>query len=149
MLAQRIQDATKSIGAPLLLSSSTAEKVRDDFISLEVGRLPLKGFSNPPELVALLEPDDSSNFLADCLAYKQSWNEFQNRNWELAEQHLLGISHRQVLPVAKYLQQEIYAALDEQSGSDANKHRGSAANEHRGSAANHLQVEFVYRPDAS
>lgn len=149
VLAQRIQDATKSIGAPLLLSSSTAEKVRDDFISLEVGRLPLKGFSNPPELVALLEPDDSSNFLADCLAYKQSWNEFQNRNWELAEQHLLGISHRQVLPVAKYLQQEIYAALDEQSGSDANKHRGSAANEHRGSAANHLQVEFVYRPDAS
>lgn len=51
-LAARVQDATKRLGLPILLTAGVNEKVRGTFVTVEVGRVPLAGVKNE---VALFE----------------------------------------------------------------------------------------------
>jgi adenylate cyclase len=54
-LANRVQDATKKVGVPLLVSQSVRERIGDLFASRSVGRLELKGIAGHAELFELSE----------------------------------------------------------------------------------------------
>jgi adenylate cyclase len=54
-LANRVQDATKKVGVPLLVSQSVRERIGDLFATRSVGRLELKGIAGHMELFELSE----------------------------------------------------------------------------------------------
>ena len=54
-LASRVQDATKNVRVPLLVSPSVRERVADLYDTRSVGRLELKGIAGPVELFELSE----------------------------------------------------------------------------------------------
>jgi adenylate cyclase len=52
-LASRVQDATKKVGAPLLISDAVRTRLAGPFTTKSVGTVELKGISEPVELFAL------------------------------------------------------------------------------------------------
>jgi len=58
-LASRVQDATKKVRVPLLVSSSVRERVGDLYATRSVGRLELKGIAGAVELFELCERSEA------------------------------------------------------------------------------------------
>jgi adenylate cyclase len=83
-LASRIQDATKRLGVPLLVSRRTREALSAPFAARRVGQVRLPGVAEPETLFELRGGDVTPEWLARRDRYEQALALFEDGQWVAA-----------------------------------------------------------------
>jgi len=84
-LAARLEGATKSYGAKILISESTKNKLTQDHIYREVDKLVVKGKTKPVSVFEVLDFHNESTFpkMKECLEiFNEGYQSYLKRNWD-------------------------------------------------------------------
>lgn len=108
VIAQRIQDTTKSVGVPILISAETASRVAADFLTIDVFDFQLKGFRDKQPVATLLDPFAlEQTETVDCEHYQLALDSYKRGQWELASKSLAKIKNREIKVLAEFLASQI------------------------------------------
>ena len=88
-VTSRVQDATKRLGLPLLVTESTRRLVPDTFACRRLGRVRLAGMELPVPLYELHACATSPEWDSQRRIYEQSLDHFEKGDWGLALQCLM------------------------------------------------------------
>lgn len=88
-VTSRVQDATKRLGLPLLVTESTRRLVSDSFAFRRLGRVRLAGMEVPVALYELHGSTDEPEWAATREIYEQSLDHFERAEWGLALQAIM------------------------------------------------------------
>ncbi len=87
-LASRVEGATKHLGIPILITQSTAEKVRDTFAVRRLGKHRMVGVSEAIDLYELYVENPTPEWLARRDVYEKALALFESGKWAEACQIL-------------------------------------------------------------
>ncbi len=90
-LASRVQDATKKLRIPLLITGSTREQLPPEFASRRLCKARVEGIQGPVVLHELHGPDAHPEWLRRRDAYESALADYESGNWGLACQKLVGL----------------------------------------------------------
>jgi adenylate cyclase len=88
-VTSRVQDATKRLGLPLLVTEATRRLVSDSFAFRRLGRVRLAGMEAPVPLYELHGTTASPEWEAQRQIYEESLDHFEKGEWGLALQALM------------------------------------------------------------
>jgi adenylate cyclase len=88
-VASRVQDTTKRLGLPLLITESTRAPLPDDFALRRLGRVRLAGIETPVSLFELHGKDATPEWQAQRQVYEESLESFEKGQWGRALRTLM------------------------------------------------------------
>lgn len=87
-LASRLEGRSKSYGTPIILGAKTAEKVRDQFATIQIDFITVKGKTEPESVYALVGDEavaKSEEFTTFVALVKDMMARYRQRDWSGAE----------------------------------------------------------------
>ena len=88
-LASRVQDATKKLGLPLLITASTRGQLPASFLTRRIGRVVLPGVREPVVAYELFGEHASPEWLSRRDTYERALTLFEEGQWSRACQALM------------------------------------------------------------
>ncbi len=88
-LASRVQDATKKLGLPLLITASTRDRLPQAMLTRRIGRVVLPGVSEPVVAYELFGEHASPEWLSRRQTYERALTLFEEGQWSRACQALM------------------------------------------------------------
>jgi adenylate cyclase len=116
-LASRLEDATKQIGIPMVVSTSTANQVKSAFVTQRIIKSDLAGYSAPTDIYRLIPQHHGAadEFLQ---SYQAALEHFESGNLDLACGLLNDLSQRQPAdPSVQFLLQVVEQKIQNPHGS--------------------------------
>lgn len=87
-LASRLESATKHFGVPILLSETTASRVKDLCCPIKLCQTQLPGIETPQTVYQLLELQPNSHSIQTAQCYSQALVAFEQGEWTTCLDHL-------------------------------------------------------------
>lgn len=83
-IASRVQDTTKKLAIPLLITASTREKLPPEMATRRIGKVHVAGIRGPVELFELIGEDPPEDWVARREVYEKALDLYENRHFARA-----------------------------------------------------------------